>query len=74
MGGKTNALWLSLILSGYLLVVSAGIFIANFSAIQASNPAFEITLIVVAILALLAIGRTIFLLRRAKNHAEHVEK
>jgi hypothetical protein len=52
--------WLFLLLSVYLLAIVGFIFATHLDAIQASHPTYEITLIVVAILAIVGLWRSLF--------------
>ncbi len=52
--------WLGVVLSGYVLLVILFIFVTHLSAIQASHPAYEITLMIIGMLALIALGRSLF--------------
>lgn len=63
MHRREKVQWLLLLLSAYLLFVVVVIFLTHFSAIQASHPAYEITLLVVAVLAIFGLWRSWFRLR-----------
>ena len=52
--------WLFLLLSVYLLAIVGFIFATLFDAIQASQPTYEIMLIVVAVLAIVGLWRSLF--------------
>jgi hypothetical protein len=52
--------WLFLLLSVYLLAIVGFIFATHLDAIQASQPTYEITLIVVAVLAVVGLWRSLF--------------
>ena len=52
--------WLYLLLSLYLLAIVVYLFATRFDAIQASQPAYEITLIVVAVFAIVGLWRSLF--------------
>ena len=55
--------WLFLLLSIYLLAIVGFIFTTHFDAIQAGHPAYEILLVVVAILSIVGLWRSLFRLR-----------